>query len=299
MAKKTTPTPFSYFGSKHRLALELSQNLPPHNCWVELFCGSAAVTLAKEPTNIEVINDIDSEIVNFFKQLRDNPEELNRAIMLTPYAAQELKDARAINTEDSNLERARKFIVQAMMAINGAFGKEQGGFSVSHSYSRNGVEARVNRWNNLPERLDKVTQRLKQVRIENKNALTLMKKYINRPATLIYLDPPYYADRVNGYKKDANDKEFHEKLLKLISDAKCMIFISGYESELYNTYLSNKNGWTRKEFMANTKGSNGESHPRKEIVWTNHNYIAALESKIVPIKLTEKEKKNKKINPER
>ena len=219
--------------------------------------------------------------------------------MLTPYAAQELEDARIINTKDNDLERARKFIVQAMMAINGAFGKEQGGFSVSHSYSRNGVEARVNRWNNLPERLDKVTQRLKLVRIENKNALTLLNKYINRPATLVYLDPPYYADRVNGYKKDANNKEFHEKLLKLINSAKCMVFISGYESELYNAYLSNENGWTRKEFIANTKGSNGESHLRKEIVWMNQNYITALDSKIVPIKLTEKEKKNKKINPER
>lgn len=299
MAKKITPTPFSYFGSKRRLALELSQNLPPHNCWVELFCGSAAVTLAKKPAGIEVINDIDSEIVNFFKQLRDNPKELNRAIELTPYAAQELKDARIINAKDSDLERARKFIIQAMMAINGAFGKEQGGFSVSHSYSRNGIEARVNRWNNLPERLDKVTQRLKRVRIENRNAITLFKKYINRPATLVYLDPPYYADRVNGYTRDANDKEFHEKLLKLINNAKCMVFISGYESELYNTYLSKENGWTRKEFITDTKGSNGESHPRKEIVWMNQNYIIALENKTIPIELTEKEKRNKKINPER
>jgi len=56
---------FGYFGSKNRLAKELCKNLPPHNAWVEIFCGSAALTLAKKPAKIEVINDLDKEIVNF------------------------------------------------------------------------------------------------------------------------------------------------------------------------------------------------------------------------------------------
>ena len=69
-SKKISP-PFGYFGSKNKIALALCGNLPPHNCWVEAFCGSAAVTLRKKPAPIEIINDVDSEIINLFEQLCD------------------------------------------------------------------------------------------------------------------------------------------------------------------------------------------------------------------------------------
>jgi len=82
-AYKKVNTPFGYFGSKNKIALQLCNELPTHNCWVEGFCGSAALTLAKAPAPIEVINDIDSEIVNVFKQLRNNHRELLRVIELT------------------------------------------------------------------------------------------------------------------------------------------------------------------------------------------------------------------------
>src|SRR6185295_8273464 len=71
-------TPFGYFGSKNKIALKLCADLPPHMCWVEAFCGSAALTLAKRRAPIEVINDIDGEIVNVFKQLRNHQDELCR-----------------------------------------------------------------------------------------------------------------------------------------------------------------------------------------------------------------------------
>src|SRR5581483_1224957 len=197
-------TPFGYFGSKHRLALQIVESLPPHNAWVEAFCGSAAVTLAKSPAPIEIINDIDHEIVNFFQQLRDNEKELYRLVDLTPYARQELLDSRVGLNSDGKLERARKFLVSSMMAINGIFGKDEGGFSYSQSYSRNGKEARVSRWCNLADRIKKVVERLKSVRIENRDAKDLLKMFIHRPATLVYLDPPYLAKRTKGYNKDIN-----------------------------------------------------------------------------------------------
>lgn len=299
MSYKRVAPPFGYFGSKHRLALKLCEELPPHNCWVEAFCGSASITLAKPPVPIEVINDIDNEIVNLFVQLRTHPEKLYALLDLTPYAAKELENARVRNVNDSDLERARKFLVQAMMAINGVFGKEKGGFSYSDSYSRNNCEARVNRWNNLPDRLIKVVSRLKNVRIENRNALELIKKYIYRPATLIYLDPPYLGERTNGYNMDANDKNFHKNLLELANQATCMIFISGYDNELYNTELSSLNGWEKKSIEAETKDSTGNSHARTEIVWMNRHFLQAKQTRKISLELTSKEKKENKVNPER
>src|SRR6266550_3201605 len=154
---------FGYFGSKLRLASKLSRKLPPHNCWVELFCGSTSMTLAKKPAPIEIINDIDEEIVNFYKQLRTNGEELLNQIELTPYARVELDRARAPAHRISNVERARRFFIAAMMAMNGSFGSKKGGFSVSNSYSRNGAEARVSRWRSRPAYLVTVIERLRNV----------------------------------------------------------------------------------------------------------------------------------------
>ncbi len=299
MSYKRVKPPFGYFGSKNRLALKLCENLPPHNCWVEAFCGSAALTLAKHPATIEVINDIDNEVVNVFKQLRNNYEELSRQIELTPYASQELRNARIKNVNDSDVERARKFLVQSMMAVNGIFGEERGGFSSSDSYTRNNREARVNRWNNLPERLSKVIGRLKDVRIENKDAIELLEKYVDRPATLVYLDPPYLGERTNGYNIDANDEDYHTRLLKLANKANCMIFISGYENKIYESLLSAERGWHKKTFDTTTKGSRGNRHARIEVVWMNKHFVKAAELKQLPLTLTVEERKLGKVNPER
>jgi DNA adenine methylase len=254
--------------------------------------------LSKRPAKIEIINDIDNEITNVFEQLRNNYDELIRLIELTPYSENELLIARSMSTEMlSNVERARRFLVQSMMAINGIFGEERGGFSYSDSYSRNNSDARVSRWNNLPKRLSIVANRLKTVRIENKDARRVIKRYLNRPATLIYLDPPYLGDRTNGYNIDANDIKFHRELLTLVNKSQCMIFISGYDNELYNTLLTQELGWTKESIETSTKGVDGISLSRTEIIWMNKAFVDAATSKVVPITLTSDEEKHNKVNP--
>lgn len=305
MARKRTEklkkinTPFGYFGSKSKIALQICHNLPPHSCWVEAFCGSAALTMSKVPAQIEIINDIDNEIVNFFRELRDNYKELSRLIELTPYSEFELAHAREHSPELSKVERARRFSIQAMMAINGVFGDERGGFSYSDSYTRNGNEARVNRWNNLPKRLKAVTDRLKTVRVENKDALKLIRRFLDRPATLMYLDPPYLGNRTNGYNIDANNEAFHLELLNLANSAQCMVFISGYDNDLYDTHLTEERGWTRKSIETSTKGSNGESSQRTEVLWMNRHFNNAINQNQIPLELTKEELKQKKVNPKR
>jgi DNA adenine methylase len=196
-------SPFGYFGSKQRLARRIARILPPHNAWVEAFCGSSAVTMAKKPAPIEIINDADLQIVNVFRQLRENTVELCRLIELTPYAREEFEQAQRKIAAGDELEQARRFLVASMMTVNGAMGSNGNGvkhsrFSYSQSYARNGQEARVSRWNALPARLRKVVDRLKHVRIEHRDARQLLKMFLNRPATLVYLDPPYLMDRNHG-----------------------------------------------------------------------------------------------------
>ena len=115
----------------------------------------------------------------------------------------------------------------------------------------------------------------------------------------MYLDPPYLADRAHGYKVDAYDSAFHEELLELAGKAGCMLFISGYESGLYNTILSHKNGWSKKTIAVNTKGTNGTTQDRREVVWMNKHFTSALEKNRVPVSLTQAEIKDRHVNPER
>ena len=288
--------PFGYYGSKHRLASQIVGNLPPHNAWTEAFCGSAAVTLAKAPAPIEIINDMDGHIVNLFQQLRDHQEELCRLVALTPYARSEYQHAREHDEDCTPLERARQFLVATMMTVNGANGGKSSGFSFSQSYSRGGNEARVNRWYHLPERLELVSERLRAIRIENRDARELISMFENRPATLIYLDPPYNINRKQRYNIDIDD-DFHIDLLNKCLISKAMILISGYENDLYNSVLNANSGWTKKYISTSTRDTSGKDHPRTEVLWTNRLFEYALETKTPPIELDPKEIQQNKVNP--
>lgn len=296
---KPLNSPFSYFGSKNRISLKISNFFPPHYAWVEAFCGSASITFSKEAAPIEIINDIDDQIVNFFEQLRNNRDALISSIALTPYASSEFHLSQTDDSTISSLEKARRFVVRAMMTVNGAYGKSKAGFSFSQSYARNNVEARVNRWNNLPDRLIPIAERLKNVRVEKRDARELLKMFANRPATLVYLDPPYLMKRSHKYNHDVNYEEFHEELLDICNHAKCMIVISGYESDLYKTMLKEKTGWVMSKIDAKTRGTSGEDNNREEIVWQNKYAVRAIGKGKVPIKLSSKEIKDRKLNPER
>ena len=295
----TVRSAFGYFGSKQRLAKMILKHMPPHHCWVELFAGALAVTMAKVPALIEIVNDLDDHVVNAFKQIRDNRDELVNLIQLTPYARSEFQGANVIPNDDSDLERARKFLVRAMMSVNGVMGGKRGGFSISDTYSRGGREARVNRWHNYPERLKTVAERLRRVRIENKNGVELLAEYSNKPATLVYIDPPYFGDRGAGYKVEASDRAFHERLLTQALLCECMIVISGYMSQMYAGLLEDKGGWRRFELSAETQNTKGHRLMREEILWMNRPAEKAWKIGRVPVTLTEKEQRNGRVNPPR
>ena len=278
---------------------EIVKYLPRHNCWVELFGGGLALTMTKHPAKIEVVNDLNDEVVNAFKQLRDKGDELVKLIELTPYAKFEFVNARASSNVGTELERARKFLVHAMMSINGVMAGNTGGFSRSNTYSRSNREARVNRWYNYPERLKFVTERLKGVRIEKKDGIELLAEFSNKPATLVYIDPPYLADRTLGYKCEAKDRDFHERLLSQALLCKCMIVMSSYESATYTKLLGERGGWKSNFLRGSTRSTSGETLARSEVLWLNTVAERALRTNRVGLRLTNTEIKHRRVNPAR
>jgi DNA adenine methylase len=296
---KPAKAPFGYYGAKLRIASKIISRLPPHNAWVEAFCGSAAITLAKKPVPIEVINDIDGDVINLFEQLRNNTEELCRAVALTPYARGDFEYSRKPRSNLSRLERARRFLIRTMMTVNATVANDRCGFSFSQSYTRAGREARVNRWYNLPERLEKVVERLRGVRVENRDARQLVEMFADRPATLIYLDPPYFTKREFGYVIDANDADFHTELLSVCKKARCMLLISAYENELYDRLLKRSEGWRKWRIKTHTRDVSGKDYDRTEVLWMNRRFMNAKAIGRIPIALTREERMQQKVNPPR
>ncbi len=295
-----TKPPFGYYGAKQRMATKIIASLPPHNAWVEAFCGSAAITLAKPAAPIEVINDLDGNVTNVFEQLRTNPEALCKAVALTPYSRQEFEAARNGTPSQDPLERARQFLVATMMTVNSTIAtKSSCGFSYSQSFARGGMEARVSRWFNLPERLVHVAERLRTIRIEKRDARDLVRLFADRPATLMYLDPPYFVKRRHGYTIDAKDEPFHRDLLKLCSRSKAMILISGYRNKVYDSILTKKNGWYRTTIDTHTRDTTGKDYARTEILWRNSQFMEARKTGKLQLRLTKLEIKENKINPAR
>lgn len=293
-----TKPPFGYYGAKQRLAAQIIATLPPHNAWVEAFCGSAAITLAKKPAPIEVINDRDGNIVNLFRILRRTPNALAAAVELTPYAREEFLTAgRGRRKNLTAVERARLFLARTMMTVNGD--AKDAGFSYSSSFTRGGKEARVSRWHNLPGRLANVAERLRNVRVESIDARRLLELFLDRPATLVYLDPPYFVKREHEYVIDANDEQFHRELLTLCCRARCMILLSGYDTPLYNEMLRKKDGWARVLIKTHTRDTNGKDYVRNEVLWQNKHFVKAAKTGRVPIRLSRAEKRDDKVNPPR
>lgn len=211
----------------------------------------------KSRSHIETVNDLNKDVVNFFRVLRDSPEELKQAIELTPFSRSEYE---AAYEDTANLiEQARRFSVRCWMGF-GCSNLYRNGFkSGQQSNSPNPAKA----WAGMPEILIQAAERLKGVQIENLPALELIKRY-DTPDVFIYADPPYlHGTRKNYlYKHEMEDAE-HIRLLETLLKHPGKVILSGYDNELYNDLLS---GW-RKESIS-TQAENGLK--RTETIWMNY-----------------------------
>lgn len=246
-----------YPGAKNRIANWICGYIPKHNVYLEPYGGSLAVLFNKEPCHIETVNDLDNEVVNYFRVIRNDAEKLKKLIESTPYSRTEYERAYEITEEE--IERARRFCVRCWMGFGCGNLYKNGFKSGQQSHSPNPAKA----WAQLPEIIDMVAERLKNVQIECLPALELIKRY-NTEDVFMYIDPPYLHSTRKKYlyKYEMKDSE-HEELLKVLIAHPGKILLSGYENEMYNDYLS---GWGKAY-----KSTNAEhGMPRTEVLWMNY-----------------------------
>ena len=246
-----------YPGAKHRMAEWICSFIPKHDVYLEPFAGSLAVLFEKERSHIETVNDLDGGVVNFFRVLRDFPEELQSKIERTPYSREEYENAYI--PSDDEVERARRFCVRCWMGFGCSNLYKNGFKSGQQTKSPNPAVA----WSHLPEIINAAAGRLKGVQIEHLPAVELLKRY-DTPDVFIYLDPPYlHGTRKNYLYKHEMPDQGHEELLSISTSHKGRILISGYDNELYNTYLE---GWHKA--YKDTTAENGLK--RTEVLWMNY-----------------------------
>lgn len=250
-----------YYGGKWRIAPWIIQHFPPHRVYVEPFGGAASVLMQKRRSYAEVYNDLDGEVVNVFRVLRDPRQsvELERLLRLTPFARDEQEAA--YEPSHDPVEQARRTIIKSFM-----------GFSSSGIFSRTGFRNNTSRsgttpahdWASYPDSIRLFTERLRGVVIENRPAIDVIREH-DREDTLHYVDPPYVISARSSpsheYRYEMTDDD-HRELAAVLRSVKGMVVVSGYPSDLYNEFFGDWRQIRRKSWADGA----GE---RTECLWLN------------------------------
>lgn len=265
---------FAYYGGKSRLAPWIASLLPPHRVYVEPFAGSAAVLLAKPRSPHEILNDVDGDVVRFYRVLRDQPEDLERVCALTPYARDEFDACHPATTsgELDDLELARRWWARSSMSF-AQTGTGATGFSSSIVRGANNARSMANR----VYRFQAVAERLSGVTIENRDAIDVLDRY-DSPDAVAYLDPPYAAETRTSYRDGRRpggdyahefaDEDDHRALAAAAREYSGTVVLSGYPGPLYEELFD---GWSRIDRSVVRHASNGRGRTATvtESLWVN------------------------------
>lgn len=261
---------FGWYGGKFSHLDWLLPLLPTCHHYCEPFSGSAAVLLNRAPSPVETYNDIDGDVVTFFRVLRDHHEDLIRAIALTPFSREEYHQAIYDSSADiTDVERARRFYIKARqtrteLAQTASLGR----WANCKDTSRSGMSGVVSRWLGGVDALDEIARRLIRVQIENRPAVDLIRLY-DSAKTLFYCDPPYlHATRGDtkayGFEMDENQ---HREFAKTVNECVGMVAVSGYDHPLMEQ-LFPAGRWFKS--MGLDKTIHSTKSTRQEVLWTNY-----------------------------
>lgn len=259
---------FGWYGGKFSHLEWLLPLLPDAHHYCEPFAGSAAVLINRSPSSVETYNDIDGEVVNFFRVLRDSPEDLIRAIAITPFSREEFHNA-VSNKESSiaELERARQFFVRARQARTGlAQTATLGRWANCKKTSRGGMSGVVSRWLGSVEHLPEVAERLLSVQIDNRPAIDIVELY-DDVDTLFYCDPPYLHSTRGDSKAYGFELDEYEHRELAVALQRCVgkVAVSGYRCDLMDELYAD---WRR--FDAPEKYCHSVKQLRQEALWMNY-----------------------------
>ncbi len=212
-----------YFGGKWRLAPKIIKWFPAHNTYVEPFGGAASVLLRKEPSKVEVYNDIDSDVVNFFRVMRDNAGDLLFRLHYTPYSREEYLQCVNYNGSDP-VEKARAFFVRSWQGFVPSGAAPDATWKTTKSRSNSAILPPPN------NALLDIVARLRCVLVDNRDFRDVFQRY-DTIQTLFYIDPPY-LDEGKRYVRNISEQD-HIDLARILASIDGFAIISATDSKLY------------------------------------------------------------------
>jgi DNA adenine methylase len=245
-----------YHGGKWLLAQWIISHFPKHRCYVEPFGGAASVLLQKERSYAEVYNDLDDELVNLFKVIRNDGERLKELLHLTPFSRTDFAESYEVSSD--SVEQARRTVVRSFLGFGSNSHNQSTGFRANSN--RSGTTP-ARDWRNFPEAMPWMIDRLRGVVIENRDAVTVMQAH-DGPETLHYVDPPYVPetrDKGKDYRHELTIED-HRRLATALCELKGSVVLSGYPCALYDELFAD---WDRVERKALADGA----RERTEVLW--------------------------------
>lgn len=259
-------TPITYYGGKQKLAARILKLIPKHNLYCEPFLGGAAIFFAKEPSNVEVINDTNAEMINFYRTVQNDFISLEKYIRITLHSRKSFKDASVIYNNPhlfNEIERAWAVWCLATQGfasiIDGTWG---------YDVSTNTTTKKVS--NKRASFTEDYAIRLQNVQIECTDALRIIQARDSK-AAFFYCDPPYVGSDCGHY--DGYSQEDFNNLLKALSGIKGKFLLSSYPNRTLDDFKT-KYGWhqvliDQKVSVANGNSRKGQK-PKTEVLTANY-----------------------------
>lgn len=228
-------TPISYYGGKQKLMPKILPLIPEHNLYAEPFCGGAAIFFGKEGSNVEVINDTNSELINFYKVAQNRFVELNQMVNITLHSRRLHADAKVVYENPHMFDEVKRAWAIWVLSTQGFAGMLDGTFGFDKA-SDTTTKKISNKRNAFTE---EIAIRLQHVNIECADAIYIIKSR-DTESSFFYIDPPYFNSNCGHY--DGYSKEDFEQLLKALCEIKGKFLLSSYPSDVLTEY-SKTNGW--------------------------------------------------------
>jgi DNA adenine methylase len=256
--RQAVKPPFAYYGGKTTLAPQIAALLPPHVHYVEPFAGGLSVLLAKSRSEAETVNDLDGDLVTFWRVLRDQPEDLERVCRLTPHSRDDYAESAELDSA-TDLERARRVWARLTQ-------------SRSNSMKPTGWRRSLDGQRSLPrimarhaESITRVATRLDGVTLESRDALDVIRDYGGESDVCLYVDPPYLGStRATNYRVEMTADDAHVALADALNGCRATVVLSGYDAPLYAELFG---GWHRMALKAPPAMSHETG--RIEVLWSN------------------------------
>jgi DNA adenine methylase len=259
----------SYYGGKFPHLLWLLSKFPKGKYhFVDIMCGAGNVALNVNYPLI-TINDINDEVMNLFRILRDQHDEFMRLVYFTPFSRAEhcsIVLAERNGEKYPDLERARRYFIKSQLGY-GANGSQNNHYGVGFEWMLHTSNYyRVDNWNFKLKKLGNLVEHLRHFQIEQRDALELFDD-VNHKGSIVYFDPPYLLNLRKAKKRYTHEvpDDFHRQLAEKVKGAECFVAISGYDSPLYDEIFKDMYKVSDK-----SKRTNTGKILTKESLWTNY-----------------------------